>query len=151
KDLSTTENVNKVYFQSRNRVLSLEKDNCGFVTFMNDAPTEVLAELYNKIQIRYGENNNINTMMIAGEFCGGNVQKNVALTLLPKMFVIFAINIDDTWVDMEEYFNIESREHHIYNISRGGVFSATLSLQNPDETVKILMDITDNVEKECPF
>ena len=69
--------------QSRNKVVTPGKqsDNYGFAAFMGERGLEVL---FKQIKAPQGS-----TVMIAGEFCGGDIQDNVALSKLPKMFVIF--------------------------------------------------------------
>ncbi|KAJ3127866.1 hypothetical protein HK098_005642 [Nowakowskiella sp. JEL0407] len=144
------------YYQSRNRILSLEKDNCGYVAFMNAIPStsciklyEMIKETYNKHGVeRFGP---LETIMIAGEFCGENIQKSVALMKLKKMFVIFAIRVNDAWQDFRDYYHIAMEENDIYNISRGGTFHLVLDMTDTEKIVDELQAITNEVERECPF
>ena len=134
------------FFQSRNRVLSLEKDNCGFVRFMEKKPMD---ELFNMVKAIHKEN--ITTLMVAGEFCGGNIQKGVALCHIPQCFVIFALKIDGTWMNMSDFSSIELPAHGIYNIARAGEYHATMDINDTQAVVADLIALTEKVEKECPF
>lgn len=149
-----------IHFQSRNRVLSKGKDgdNCGFVRFMEDEVTipliqesiiQPVIDVYTKINGTHPAS--VGPIMIAGEFCGAGIQKGVALSKLPLMFVIFAIKIDTTFQDMEQYKDIHLEEKSIYNIFRAGTFSLDLNMDDPQASVSELKSITDRVEKECPF
>lgn len=80
--------------QSRNNTLLSGRDNAGFAAQMNPVMKKffdenVLAES-EQIQKFYEQGE---TIVIYGEWCGGNIQKGVAISGLPKMFVIFKVAI----------------------------------------------------------
>jgi len=143
----------KVHCQSRNRVLSLDQDNCGFANFVAGIPCNVLLDIVRNIEAIYRENtgNDATEVMVAGEFCGNDVQPKVALTQLDKMFVIFDVKIDGQRQDFAFYRVVECEKHAIYNIHRGGLFNATLEWNDSEAVVPILQNCTEKVEKECPF
>jgi hypothetical protein len=66
-------------FQSRERILTMNEDNANFMSTMSSKELNFLFDgfVYNDY------------VAIYGEWCGGNIQKNVALNALEKMFVIF--------------------------------------------------------------
>lgn len=138
-----------VHLQSRNRVLTQDQDNCGYVKFMTEMPLEVFETLFDAVKERYEDN--IDTLMIAGEFCGGNVQKKVALTQLDTMFVIFNIKINGVWQKITDYAHVKVPEHRVFNITRGGLYKEQFSFVSKDAVATRLAEITDAVEKECPF
>src|SRR5689334_5820203 len=39
----------RIHYQSRNRVLSISQDNCGFVKFMESIPIDIKATLFQKV------------------------------------------------------------------------------------------------------
>lgn len=141
-----------VYYQSRNRVLSKEEDNCGFVAFMEKVSPTDLMGLFTSIESIYKNTSseNITTLMISGEFCGGRIQKRVAISQLEKMFVIFSLKINDRWMDMESFGRISLEPKRIYNIQRSWVYIEEYT-PGCEKIVQRLTDITDRVEKECPF
>ena len=146
------------WFQSRNRVLSRDADNCGFVAFMESIPLAVRTELIDAVAAAYSDvtasSDEIRSLMISGEFCGGDIQKRVALASLPKMFVIYAARINGAWQKNFAdggYRHIQAEQHGIYNISRAPAFSATLCTRNPERDFEKLKAITDAVERRCPF
>ena len=77
-------------FQSRERILSLTSDNNGFMLAMKGKSFD---KLFNDINFD-------DHCVIYGEWCGGSIQKGVAINGLPKMFVIFAVKIDNIYQDM---------------------------------------------------
>jgi hypothetical protein len=157
-DLVFTKETNnhkwKMSCQSRNRVLSLEQDNCGFANFIHNIPSDIMQQFVQKILTIHNENNpntQVVELMVAGEFCGESIQKKVALTSLPKMFVIFDIKINGFRQDYSIYKTVELPQYSIYNISRAGLFTATLTFNDTESVVPLLQEMTKAVEEECPF
>ena len=91
-------------FQSRERVLSLDDDNADFMAEMLQKDYQ---SLFDGIEFT-------DYIVIYGEWCGGNIQKKVALNKLPKMFVIFGVKVDGEWMDLQS--NLAMNESRIYNI-----------------------------------
>src|ERR1035438_9279106 len=78
--------TNETWFQSREKVLTLEADNAGFMRAYYDK------ELMPLFAPFVGD-----TVAIYGEWCGGSIQKSVALAKLSKRFVVFAVSVDGVW------------------------------------------------------
>ena len=127
-------------FQSRENVLSLEQDNAGFMRTM-------LTKDYRKLfkGIEFNE-----SCAIYGEWCGQGIQKSVAITQLPKMFVIFAVKIDDVYQDMKNFTHLKIEEEQIYNIMQFPKFSIDIDFNSPELIQNKLIELTNEVEKECP-
>lgn len=64
----------KIKFQSRERVLQLTSDNAGFMLAMSNKSID---KLFEGIEF-------VESVAIYGEWCGGNIQKSVALNQLEK-------------------------------------------------------------------
>ncbi len=125
-------------FQSRERVLTLESDNAGFMTEISKVNLDFLFENF-----KFNE-----YCAIYGEWCGGNIQKGVAINGLPKMFVIFAINIDDQWIEVpKDLFDIKN---NIYNIFQFTTYEVDIDFNNPELIQNELIDMTLSVEESCP-
>lgn len=146
-----------IRFQSRNQTdLRPEKDNEGFATFAGALEQDILALKYAYVS-RYRALNRSAPLkptypvVIAGEFCGGNIQKKVALLQLKKQFVIVSVNVNNTWLPDDEYGDIHNESIGIYNISRAGFFYRTLELQNPTESEAEIDTLVKQVEQECPY
>ncbi len=144
-----------IQYQSRNRVLTLQDDNCGFVKFMESISLQdkmSLLHQFEKTYISHGSQYGVlKTVMIAGEFCGQNIQKTVAISNLPRMFVIFAVKINNVWQDLSLYKDVHLEDSKIYNIYRAPTYKLQLDYNNMDAIRPELQQITDTVDKVCPF
>ncbi|XAI97345.1 hypothetical protein [Leptolyngbya phage Lbo-JY46] len=125
-------------FQSRENVLSLEKDNAGFMRNMSEKD---LSFLYDAFDFQ-------DSLAIYGEWCGSGIQKGVAITELPKMFVIFGVKVDDKWVDLPK--ELSSNEQGIYNILQFPTYEIDIDFNQPELSQNALINMTLEVENECP-
>lgn len=130
----------RIEFQSRERVLSLESDNANFYsTFYN----KDLSNLFKYIEFE-------EYVAIYGEWCCGNIQKGVALTQIPeKKFIIFGLKVDDVWLDFNE--NLKDESLSIYNINQFKTYNIDIDFNNPELSQNKLIDMTIEVENECPI
>lgn len=146
-----------IYSQSRNRVLTLTEDNCEFAKFVNENQHEI-KKLFEPLTLQYPDNS-VDTFILHGEWCGGNIQKGVALTQLERMFVIYNIslifheNIEEK-SKMYEYNLIKDMKNEqikIYNIYMFPTFNIEIDFENPKLVQNELVELTNKVEKECPI
>lgn len=125
-------------YQSRERVLSLEQDNANFMMSMMGKDTDFL---FSDIEFN-------DYCAVYGEWCGGNIQKGVAINGLPKMFVIFGIKVDDEWINLPE--EKHDNENGIYNILQFPTYDVIIDFNNPELIQNKLIEDTLAVEEECP-
>lgn len=136
-------------FQSRERVLTREADNAGFMAHMEQylVPISMLFQ-------RIAELNNIqgmnDTIVVYGEWCGGNIQKGVAISGLPKMFVIFAVKINDQWVKLPRMSPNTFEFASIYLIQNYPSYTIDIDFEHPEEAQNQLAKLTEVVEACCP-
>ncbi|WP_225784536.1 RNA ligase family protein [Xenophilus sp. Marseille-Q4582] len=137
-------------FQSRERVLSYEQDNAGFCTHMSSRREEVM-ELVDRVwdAIAPHVETEGHSLAIYGEWCGGNIQRNVALTQLPKMFVVFAAKIGEQWLDISAV-NLRGIDPSIHSIYEFPTYSLWIDFNQPEVAQAALTSITQDVEAECP-
>lgn len=129
-----------VWFQSRERLLSLGQDNAGFMASFHGKP---VAEFLSKIP-------GAGTVILYGEWCGSGIQRGVALTQLPKMFVVFAAK-SETWLPKEIVATLKDTNLGIYNIYDAQTYSVNIDFNQPEMQQNILVENTASVEAECPF
>lgn len=158
----------ELVIQSKNNIITVEEDNNGFARFVSQHKAPVDA-IFAEIKAQYPEQINDKTAVIYGEWCGGNIQPNVALNQLEKMFVIFAIKLIDnksdlaledeepneTWLTHDEIHLVLSKvdklnDNKIYNIFDFPTFEIKIDMSNPKLTQNTLVELTNAVEKECP-
>ena len=128
----------KLEFQSRERVLSIDEDNANFMSEMSKID---LSFLFNDIEFS-------DYCAVYGEWCGGNIQKGVAINGLPKMFVIFGIKADDKWVKVP--INLHDNANNIYNILQFTTFDIEIDFNNPELVQNKIIEMTIGVEEYCP-
>ena len=145
-----------IWAQSRRGIISIEKDNAGFAFFV-ESEKEIFLDLFS--QIKFDDEN---TVTIFGEWFGGNIQKNVAINGLSKRFSIFGVKITpkslmegDTsnpafWIQESEYRNLKSPENGIYNTLDFKHWVKKIDFGNPAKFQNELVDITNEVEAQCP-
>ena len=130
-------------FQSRERVLNLDEkdgDNCGF---MREMVQKDYQNLFNNIDFK-------ESCVIYGEICGKGVQKGVAIAQLPKMFIIFAVRIDDVYQDMANFAHLKNEAQQIYNIMQFKTYSIDVDFNKPELIQNKIVELTLEVEDECP-
>ena len=126
----------RLEFQSRERVLSLESDNAGFALAMSDKNLDFLFE-----GIDFKEH-----IAVYGEWCGSNIQKGVAVCQLPKMFIIFGCMVDGVWVDYQRFDD----KQQIYNTNLFNIYTVNIDFNQPEAIQNSLIEWTLEVEEECP-
>lgn len=150
--------VDGMWYQSRENIITPEKDNAGFA-FFADANKQQFASMFAKIAERSNIDTTKNTISIYGEWCGGNIQKGVAICNLPKSFFIFGVKVTPHhiegvekqpsayWVD---YTDLKNNEAKIYNIDDFETYSLDIDFNMPELVQNKLGELTLAVEEECP-
>jgi len=138
-----------MHAQSRKNIITPQKDNAGFAAFAHTSNTE---SILNQIEKEMGDDMGYTPEVIRvyGEWCGGNIQKGVALNGLDKMFVIFAIKVDNVWLDDDKLSRIKLSEGRIYNVLDYTSYRISIDFNNPEQSTNELVELTNKVEAECP-
>jgi len=145
--------------QSRENIITPENDNAGFAFFV-ESKKEVFKKFVNQINSVNLESLHNNTFTIYGEWCGGNIQKGVGITNLPKSFFIFGLKVTPHTDNEEElrlkpaywipFHYLSSPEDNIYNILDFPTFSIDIDFNMPQLVQNKLSELTIAVEEECP-
>ena len=156
-------NANTLVTQSKNNIITPSDDNNGFSAFAHQpASQKDLKNVFEAIKAKYPEHVDSKTAVIYGEWCGGNIQPNVALSKLSKMFVVFAVKLSDNeknedvadiWLqkdDIKEVLKDVSKENRIHNIYDFQTWEVKIDMANPKMSQNKLIDITNSVEQKCP-
>jgi RNA ligase len=122
-------------------VLEEGADNAGFYSFYSKKD---LSGLFANLP---GDN-----IVIFGEWCGGNIQKNLDLALykLPKMFVIFSIQIDHVWQRRDVIEKITAPSLQVRNIYEFPSEQIEIDFNTPEVSQNKLVELTIKVETQCP-
>ena len=146
--------------QSRNRVLasrngewtSLGADNAGSRAFLMERDPDDLIKLVERALEASGRPPPSDHLAVFGELCGGNVQKHVAIAKLPKMFVVFAIQVDRRWLDLGDFaFEFEAKATtRIYSARSFRTETVVLDVADPEPARLELERLTAEVDAQCP-
>lgn len=151
----------ELWSQSRSNIIDVDNDNAGFARFVHENAL-LFRALVNSARTIYGlhEFNAGDHLIIYGEWCGGSIQKGVALNQLPKMFVIFGVRVkktedDSYWFDPAQISGVVSGAEipettPIYSIHNFPTFRCHINFARPEEISNKLGEITLAVENECP-
>lgn len=144
----------EVVYQSKERVLSLEEDNYGFMAFMVEKDHKPLLEQVKQICEDRGIEFKF-PVEIAGEFAGEGIQKDVAVSEIMPFFTIFRVavgkeNDHRKWLALDDILGIGLPEQRIYNILTFGKWELDIPFNMPETVQSEIAQITEGVEKECP-
>lgn len=142
-------------YQSRERELSLTSDNAGFM--LAQMKNE---DIWRNIAVQVVNNNLpqhrdvITKVAIFGEWCGSGIQKGVALTQLPKMFIIFSVKVifeDSTsqWIPIDKIL-LHLPDRNLYTIDTFPNYEIDIDFNFPEIAQNKMIEITEAVEAECP-
>ena len=147
-----------VWAQSKSNVITPEEDNFGFARFVQDNG-DMGKELAD--HVRYADNGNPYTpqlspndkVIIFGEWAGSNIQKNVAISQIPKSFFIFDVKVvpengDDPYHIESDY--LRDTDRRVYNIEDYLSYHIDIDFNRPELVQNKLAEITLAVEKLCP-
>lgn len=141
--------------QSRKRVISVLFDNAGFAHFVNKHEQTFISMLM-KVKAQH-EVSDDDVVSIFGEWIGEGVQSGVALSQLSKRFVVFSARISSrdehgTYQAREVEFKcLKDEDKDIYNILDYPTYSIDIDLNYPAKASNEMVELVDEVEKECPF
>lgn len=158
--------------QSRSNVITVENDNAGFARFIDDNEKSFkhLVHEFALYAIENKEAYTSDTLMIYGEWCGQGVQKGVAISQLPKMFVIFGVALiskiadkDDNDINRYRWFNpgdvqtcfdsylfVDQSNVNIKCIYDYDTWELDIDFSNPEAQQNLLGRYTEVVEQRCP-
>jgi hypothetical protein len=150
--------IEGMWAQSKENIITPQSDNAGFAFFC-ESKSNIFANLFDKIMEKTNVDPTTNTISIYGEWCGGNIQKGVGITNLPKSLFIFGVkitphNVDNLdkppvayWVD---HSYLRSPENNIFNIDDYPTFEIDIDFNVPQLVQNQLIEWTIAVENECP-
>lgn len=138
-----SEDCFKESYQSRNNLITTDKDNAGFVAWCLDK--EVSIYLSDILLADYKAEESV---IVYGEFCGGNIQKGVGICELEKMFVIFGIKVDGEWVDLP--IRQLPKDLGLYYIDDFPTWNIVIDFNYPEKASNQILEEVLKVEEECP-
>jgi hypothetical protein len=140
-----------IQMQSRKRRLTPDHDNHGFARFITEeVGLDYWRRQTDRLRAKYGLSVD-DTIVVYGEWCGGNIQKGVALQDVERMFVIFSlraeIESDTYWLDIAELDMNHSRIKNVYEFEHHYL---DIDFSNPGIARNKMVEFTLAVEERCP-
>ena len=158
------DSAGKWHTQSRERAIVPGDDNAGFAGAVYGS-----AEAWNKVFENLGVSklSEKQQLCVFGEWCGGNIQKGVGISKLPKMFVVFGVGVatQEQTEGGEEHFNIawweltpelrelftaELRNFQFHFSTDFETFFVDVDCEVPALQQNEFAKLTLAVEEECP-
>lgn len=140
---------NSLFYQGRNRVLSLDDDNYDFAKYIEDNKSEFLKifdEIKNKINTE-----KYDSIIIYGELAGKGIQNEVAVSQIDRFFAPFSIvGVNKDTVDELDVKLSINESIRFYPVETFGVYNIQLDLDNVHLAQQEIKDLTISVENECP-
>lgn len=149
-----------IWAQSRENIITPQKDNAGFAFFVESKDT-VFRELFDLIATHNNIDCDTNTITIYGEWAGKGIQKGVGISELGnKVFFVFGVKVTPhTETEEEQKANpaywvtssyVEYVNHRIYNIEDFQTYSLDIDFNMPQLVQNQLSELTLQVEEQCP-
>ena len=138
--------TDELSYQARTHPITIGKDNAGFA-FFADSHKEYFRETLSSLS----KDGYIVTVF--GEWCGGNIQKGVAINGLEKMFVIFGMKYTNTEDELDHWYEkcyIENPSINVYNILKFPTFHLDIDFNHPEIAQDRMITLVTEVENECP-
>lgn len=148
-----------LWAQSRENIITPEKDNAGFAFYTHSHETDFLRLVFD-IAGKEDIDLHKNTISIYGEWVGKEIQKGVGISEINKSFFIFGVKITPHteteeelkanpayWVD---YSYLKVPEQRIFNIDDYPTYSIDIDFNMPQLVQNKLSELTIAVEEECP-
>lgn len=142
----------EMWVQSRSRIITPNDDNAGFAKEVQENHLAYRALL---TQVSASVGCKSDKIYVYGEWCGGNIQKGVALNQLEKMFVVFKVvtvtgDVSEE-IDLDIFTNVEAfNDFKIYFINQFPTYTVEVDFNKPGEVQNTFVELTENVEAECP-
>lgn len=143
-------------YQSRERELSLTSDNAGFMLHQMKHENMWKHHFRGMANHTFEDRRPIKIAYF-GEWCGQGIQKGVAISQIPKMFVIFAAKFiyeDKTteWIDISKcrWDQCEFITNYVHFIDTFPTYEIDIDFNHPELAQNKMIEITEEVEKECP-
>lgn len=127
----------------------------GFNQFVQVQYQQEFIDWFEELEKFYGLTES-QQLIIYGEWAGGNIQRGVAVTQLPKSFYIFGVRILEEINDELTSSDLIVKNlpacpvDRVYNINEFPTYEIDIDFNNPKASQNELVEITNKVEEECP-
>ncbi len=136
----------KIQPQSKEQLISVGSDNYGFAAFIAGIPTQTINSLFDKVWSDPDAD-----VTLYGEWTGQGIQDTVAVSQVPKHWVLFKALVNGIYVDFRQLSHVFDHDSQIYNIYEIEPFTVDINFKRPELCIPTIEQLTLDVEKECPW
>jgi Cys-tRNA synthase (O-phospho-L-seryl-tRNA:Cys-tRNA synthase) len=151
EDSVNSEAMSALQIQSRNNILGANSDMYGVYSFLTLRKTVIDAFFERIVAFRKPKEK----VIIACEFAGSNIQRNIALNKTSKFLVIYGVKVDSEWLAQDDWATLmlESQADRIYNVrdERLPSYKIVLDMNDVTSTQNQLATVVDEIDRNCPF
>lgn len=158
-----------IWAQSRENIITVEKDNAGFAFFISQNES-VLIDMIKLLAREHNIDLNKKIITLYGEWAGGNIQKNSALSGGEKSFILFEhfkvspiepseeekavwyktiiysdFGVPNPYIEWASY-----RNSKIFNIMDYPTYSFEINFNTPDKGINQIIELVDVIEEASP-
>ena len=157
-------NPDGIWSQSRENIITPEKDNMGFAFFV-EQNKDVFINIIKELAQEHNINLDTHIISLYGEWAGGAIQKNSALTGCDKVFVIFehfkvspvvpdeeeksiwykTFSYSDFGVPCPDITWAESPDNKIFNIMNFNTWTFEIDFNAPEKSQNELVKLVEEV------
>lgn len=140
------ENGEITYCQSRENIITPDSDNAGFARWFCSLDLDAINLIRANFPSGWAK------VAVYGEWAGTGIQKNVAISTLPKAFYIFAARLisedgeKEEWLDTRNWV-LPPNIHNIYNYP---TFKIDINFESAEYAVAEINKWVLDVEAQCP-
>lgn len=147
-----------IWFQSRNRVLTPSSDHADFAkTYENNREIKFILNVALALAKTKFDTEHVNVAMY-GEWCGGEIQKHVALTDQPKEWIIFDIAVFSSLKPNDTkpiyFFSKEEVQQVVMGMNKTIYdfphYNFKLNFFKMGDSINEIAEKVLEIEKECP-
>ena len=158
-----------IWSQSRENIITVEKDNAGFAFFVSQNEN-VLIDMVKLLAKEHSINLNEKIITLYGEWAGGNIQKNSALSGNEKVFILFehfkVSSIESSEEEKVVWYKttissdfgvtksdiewVSYRNNKIFNIMDFPTYNFEIDFNTPDRGINQIIELVDVIEEASP-
>ena len=141
----------ELFVQSRNNIITVEKDNAGFAMYV-EQNKQFFKEHFEHLVKDLNADSGYKSIILYGEWAGGNIQKGAAVCEVEKFFAPFELKYvkhDGNYYlgNVSVFHNSEIR---CFPVTLFPKYEVKLDLNNVEEAQQQIVDLTLKVEECCP-
>jgi hypothetical protein len=146
----------KIWFQSRNTVITEPKEAFGFIGFIKPMLADLIKvfENFSKINSVSGD------IVFFGEYCGKGLKKKSAINIMEKKWILFSVyfnekfHFDDNYQETIDVLLLKNTSiKDIFSVERNQNWHYELEIdtKNPELILPKFDALLDDIDKQCPL